>query len=86
MIIEGILQALIMRVGWSEVQGSGHGEAEQSGYLIGDHSPAHRVELVHSQNVQQGRAGDKVLGAVRQELCECLDARIDDHGVVRQWQ
>jgi hypothetical protein len=52
MIIEGILQALIMRVHWSEVQGSGHGEAEQSGYLVVDHSPAHRGELVHSQNVQ----------------------------------
>lgn len=57
MIIEGILQALIMRVHWSEAQGSGHGEAEQGGYLVVDHSPAHRVELFHGQNVQQGRAG-----------------------------
>jgi hypothetical protein len=51
MIIEGILQALIMRLRWSEAQGSGNGEAEKSGYLVVDHSPAYRVELVHSQNV-----------------------------------
>jgi hypothetical protein len=51
MIIEGILQALIMSVGWSETQGSGNGEAEESGYLVVDHRQAYRLELVRGQNV-----------------------------------
>ena len=88
MIIERILQKLIMLICWCEAQGSGNGEAEESGHLVVDHSPAYRVELIHGQNVQQGRAGDKGLigAAAGQEPSERLDASVDDHGVVRQWQ
>jgi hypothetical protein len=88
MIIERILQKLIMRVHWSEAQGSGNGQTEESGHLIVDHSPAHRIELIRGQDIQQSRAGDQVLiGAVAgQEPTESLDTGIDDHRVVRQRQ
>ena len=88
MIIERILQKLITRVRWGEAQGSGHGEAEERGHLVVDHSPTNRVELIHGQNVQQGRTGDKALisAAAGQDLPERFDACIDDHRVSRERQ
>jgi hypothetical protein len=88
MIIEDILQTLIMRIHGGQAQGSGNGQAEESRHLVVDHSSAHRVELIHGQNVQQGRAGDQVrIGvAAGQEPAERLDAGVDDHGVVRERQ
>jgi hypothetical protein len=84
MIIEGILHALITLVHWGEAQGSGNGQAEESGHLIVDHRPADRVELIPGQNVQQGRAGDQaLLGASGQKLSERLDAGVDDRSVSR---
>lgn len=88
MIIERMQQKLIMLICWCEAQGSGNGKAEESGHLVVDHSLAYRVELIHGQDVQQGRAGDKPLisAAAGQEPSERLNTSVDDHGVVRQWQ
>ncbi len=89
MIIECIEEQLVVRIGWADVQGAGDGKAEKRRHLVLNHGAAYSVDLVGGQNIEQGRAGDKVpiAPAVGQEPPEHrLHAAVDDHRVVRKWQ
>jgi hypothetical protein len=89
MIIEGIEEQLIVRVRRAYAQGASNREAEKCRHVVRDHGAAYSIELVDCQNVEQGRAGDKVPIAVavdQQPPERRLHAAVDDHRVVWQRQ
>ncbi len=89
MIIEGIEEQVIVRVRWVDGQGAGDCEAEESRHVVLDHGAANSADLVGGQNIEHGRAGDKLapVPVVGQQQTESwLHAAIDDHRVVGQRQ
>ena len=89
MIIEGIEEQVIVRVRWVDGQGAGDCEAEESRHVVLDHGAANSADLVGGENIEHGRAGDKLapVPVVGQQPTESwLHAAIDDHRVVGQRQ
>jgi hypothetical protein len=88
MIIEGIQEPLIIWMGRHYPERPGDRQAKQRGHPVVDHRAAHCVELRHWQHVKQRGTGDELPASVAasEQPRECLDAVINDHRIVGQWQ